>query len=214
MTDELVLVNQELPEFFQVKLGNLEYEMNTESLSVSMTHQFVSKNTSHHDIENYDAVFTVTKTEIEDYLLHKSALGENFIDIFGEWIFDFREYHQKKNEPLCRDIHFTFSDQSEWTIKFIDLLSLKSKDEEYIINFKDPIVNDEKLLHEFIDSLSWDDVKHYAEEIKRPQPEPEYDKEWKNCTKVIIQWEETIDILDFLEIDDKIYEEEEDDQPL
>ena len=38
--------------------------------------------------------------------------------------------------------------------------------------------------------------------------------EWQNCTKVIIQWEETIDILDFLEIDDKIYEEEEDDQPL
>jgi len=75
MTDELVLVNQELPEFFLVKLGTLEYEMNTESLSVSMTHQFVSKNTSHHDIENYDAVFTVTKTEIEDYLLHKSVLG-------------------------------------------------------------------------------------------------------------------------------------------
>jgi hypothetical protein len=214
MTDELVLVNEELPEFFQVKLGTLEYEMNTESLSVSMTHQFVSKNTSHHDIENYDAIFTVTKTEIEDYLLHKSVLGENFIDIFGDWILDFREYHQKKNEPLCRDIHFTFSDQSEWTIKFIDLLSLKSKDEEYIINFKDPIVNDEKLLFEFIDSLSWDDVKHYAEEVKRPQPEPEYEKEWQNCTKNIIQWEETIDILDFLEIDDKIYEEEEDDQPL
>lgn len=214
MTDELVLANQELPEYFSVKLGTLEHEMNTESLVVSMTHQFVSKNTSYHDIENYDAVFTVTKSEIEDYLLFKSLSGDNFIDIFGDWILDFREFHQKKNEPLCRDIQFAFSDQSEWSIKIIDLLSIKSKDQEYIINFKDPVVFDDELLNAWIETLTWDDVKHYAEEIKRPQPEPDYETEWKNCTKKIIQWEDTIDILDFLELDDKIYEEEEDDQPL
>ena len=170
MTDELVVVEHSLPEFFKVKLGNIEYEMTTESLIVSMTHQFVSKNTSYHNIENYDAVFTVTKSEIEDFLLSKTLSGENFIDI-----------------------------------------TIKAKDKDYIINFKDPIVNDEKLLNEYIQSLTWEDVKHYAEELKRPQPEPNYEKEWADCTKTIVQWEDTIDILDFLELDDKIYEEEEDD---
>ena len=211
MTDELVVVEHCLPEFFKVKLGNIEYEMTTESLIVSMTHQFVSKNTSYHNIENYDAVFTVTKSEIEDFLLSKTISGENFIDIFGDWILEFRFYHHKKNEPLCRDIQFKFSDESEWSIKFIDLLTIKAKDKDYIINFKDPIVNDENLLSEYIQSLTWEDVKHYAEELKRPQPEPDYEKEWADCTKTIVQWEDTIDILDFLELDDKIYEEEEDD---
>ena len=161
--------------------------------------------------QNYDAVFTVTKSEIEDFLLSKTLSGENFIDIFGDWILEFRFYHHKKNEPLCRDIQFTFSDESEWSIKFIDLLTIKAKDKDYIINFKDPIVTDEKLLNEYIQSLTWEDVKHYAEELKRPQPEPNYEKEWADCTKTIVQWEDTIDILDFLELDDKIYEEEEDD---
>lgn len=210
MTDELVVVEHNLPDFFKVKLGNIEYEMTTESLIVSMTHQFVSKNTSYHNIENYDAVFTVTKSEIEDFLLSKTIAGENFIDIFGDWILEFRLYHHKKNEPLCRDIQFKFSDESEWSIKFIDLLTIKAKDKDYIINFKDPIVSDENLLNEYIQTLSWEDVKHYAEELKRPQPEPDYEKEWADCTKTIVQWEDTIDILDFLELDDKIYEEEED----
>lgn len=210
MTDELVVVEHNLPNFFKVKLGNIEYEMTTESLIVSMTHQFVSKNTSYHNIENYDAVFTVTKSEIEDFLLSKTIAGENFIDIFGDWILEFRLYHHKKNEPLCRDIQFKFSDESEWSIKFIDLLTIKAKDKDYIINFKDPIVSDENLLNEYIQTLSWEDVKHYAEELKRPQPEPDYEKEWADCTKTIVQWEDTIDILDFLELDDKIYEEEED----
>ena len=210
MTDELVVVEHNLPDFFKVKLGNIEYEMTTESLIVSMTHQFVSKNTSYHNIENYDAVFTVTKSEIEDFLLSKTIAGENFIDIFGDWILEFRFYHHKKNEPLCRDIQFKFSDESEWSIKFIDLLTIKAKDKDYIINFKDPIVSDENLLNEYIQTLSWEDVKHYAEELKRPQPEPDYEKEWADCTKTIVQWEDTIDILDFLELDDKIYEEEED----
>ena len=211
MTDELVIVEHSLPDFFNVKLGNNEYEMSTESLIVSMTHQFVSKNTSYHNIENYDAVFTVTKSEIEDFLLFKTLSNDNFVDIFGEWIAEFRLYHHKKNEPLCRDIQFTFSDQSEWSIKFIDLLTIKAKDKDYIINFKDPIVTDEELLGEYIKTLSWEDVKHYAEELKRPQPEPDYEKEWADCSKSIVQWEDTIDILDFLELDDKIYEEEEDD---
>ena len=210
MTDELVVVEHNLPDFFKVKLGNIEYEMTTESLIVSMTHQFVSKNTSYHNIENYDAVFTVTKSEIEDFLLSKTIAGENFIDIFGDWILEFRFYHHKKNEPLCRDIQFKFSDESEWSIKFIDLLTIKAKDKDYIINFKDPIVSDENLLSEYIQSLTWEDVKHYAEELKRPQPEPDYEKEWADCTKTIVQWDDTIDILDFLELDDKIYEEEED----
>lgn len=63
--------------------------------------------------------------------------------------------------------------------------------------------------------IIWDDVKDLAEEIERPQPEPDYENEWAVVEKSISKWDETINILDFFELDDTIeYVEEDDDKSL
>ena len=81
-----------LPEYFEVKMGNLSYEIDIETLVCSMAHQFISKTNNSNSLDNYDVVYAVTKSEIEDYLEQKNKNDDKFIDLFGNWIDDFKIY--------------------------------------------------------------------------------------------------------------------------
>ena len=197
------LMKTKLPDYFTVKMGNLSYEIDSETLISSMSYQFISKSTNSQSFENFDVIYTVTKTEIEDFLIKKAEKKELFVDLFGNWYDEFKEYHNQKNQPICRDLSFEFSDGSKWIIKILDIVALKD-DGELEINFEDPLLLNDVELFDFVNELEWDQVKDLAEEIQRPQPEPDYGLEWKNCKKEIVNWEESIDILDFFEISDTI----------
>ena len=158
-----------IPEYFNVNLGNLSYEIETETLISSMAHQFISKTTNLNTLENYDVIYNVTKTEIEDYLKQKVKNSDLFVDLFGNWSDDFKKYHAEKNEPICRDISFEFTDGSKWLIKVLDILALKNTDDEFDLD--DPILKDDEKLMDLLNSYDWEDIKHIAEEIARPQPE-------------------------------------------
>jgi hypothetical protein len=208
------LTSKKLPNYFKTRIGNAEYELETDTLLTSMAHQFISRSNNQTNIDNYDVIFSISKSEIEEYLLLNYE-DSNFVDLFGNWIEDFKTYHSAKNEPLCRDLIFNFSDKSKWCIKIIDLLSLRNEDGDDTINFDDEILKNDVLLMDWVKTLTWDDVKDLAEEIERPQPEPDYENEWSVVEKSINKWDETINILDFFELDDTIeYVEEDDDKSL
>lgn len=191
-----------LPEYFSVQLGNTKYDLNTEALVSSMSHQFISQTTNTNNFSNYDIIYNVAKDEIEEYLCDLNEKNINEINLFGNWIDDFKAFHSKKNEPICRDIVFSFSNKSKWSVKILDLLSLKENYELTYIDYDDPLLTDDDKLMDYIGSLDWDTVKDIAEEIEKPQPEPNYDDEWKICAKEIVLWENSIDLIDFLEVDD------------
>lgn len=200
-----------LPDYFEVKIGSSIFELETESLLTSMTHQYLSRNSAIDESENYDILFGITKSEIKSYLDDKTKKDETFIDLFGPWVDDFKIFHEKRNEPLSRDIEFGFSDGSRWIIKILDLMAIRSQpDGEFAINFDDDLLKNDSEFIEWVNSLEWDEVKHLADEIKRPQPEPDYENEWKNSEKSIVKWEEKFSIFDFFEINDTISEEESD----
>jgi hypothetical protein len=74
--------------------------------------------------------------------------------------------------------------------------------------------NDKKFLR-WVNSLTWDEIKHLADELQRPQPEPDYELEWKQSKKEIVKWENDLSLLDFYELDDNIrFEENLDDRSI
>lgn len=190
-----------MPEFFEVKIGNSQYELNTDSLVASMAHQYISKS-SLENIENYDLLFELTKNELHDYLRYLCENKIYFVDLFGDWQNDFKAFNAKKNEPLCRDLIFSFTDGSKWSIKLIDLIALKfPRENESVVNFDDSFIADDKKILRWVKTLTWEDVKDFAEETQRPQPEPDYEFEWKNSKKSIQNWENEISLLEYLERD-------------
>lgn len=73
--------------------------------------------------------------------------------------------------------------------------------------------DDVSLLTWLSSEIKWDDIMHLADEIQRPQPEPDYDSEWINSKKYVKTWDKDFNILEMLGITDKIDSEddEEDD---
>jgi 3-methyladenine DNA glycosylase AlkD len=201
-----------LPDYFEVKLGSSIFELETETLLTSMTHQYLSRNTAIEETDNYDIIFGITKSEIKSFLFEKAKNDEVFIDLFGTWVEEFKTFHEKRNEPLSRDVEFGFSDGSRWIIKILDLIAIRTTpDSDFAINFDDDLLkNDEEFLS-WVNDLNWDDIKHLADEIKRPQPEPDYESEWKSAEKSIVKWEDSFSIFDFFEISDTMSEEDSDD---
>lgn len=211
----MTLVKSKLPDYFKVKIGNAEYELDTETLISSLSHQYLSKNSNQNSFESYDILYSLIKEEITEYISEIAKDKDNFIDLFGNWNEDFRLFHNKKNEPLCRDINFNFSDGSKWCVKILDLMTLREDFDASKINYDDPILYNEELLFEWLSELKWDDVFEIAEEIERPQPAPDYETEWALCNKDIVYWEKSFNILDFFEPDDIIgLEEAPDDKPV
>ena len=211
MTTQTSLIRV-LPDYFEVKVGSSIFELDTDTLLTSMSHQYLSRNVNLDESTNYDIIFGVTKTEIKSFLCEKAKNEETFIDLFGPWFEEFRTYQNKRNEPLSRDVEFEFSDKSKWIIKVLDLMTLRSnEDSEFSINFDDEILQNDENFLEWVNSLEWNDIKHLADEIRRPQPEPEYENEWKMSQKNLVKWEDNFNIFDFFEIDDTMSEEDSDD---
>lgn len=211
MTTQTSLIRV-LPDYFEVKVGSSIFELDTDTLLTSMSHQYLSRNVNLDESTNYDIIFGVTKTEIKSFLYEKAKNEETFIDLFGPWFEEFRTYQNKRNEPLSRDVEFEFSDKSKWIIKVLDLMTLRSnEDSEFSINFDDEILRNDENFLEWVNSLEWNDIKHLADEIRRPQPEPEYENEWKMSQKNLVKWEDNFNIFDFFEIDDTMSEEDSDD---
>lgn len=199
---------ENLPTYFEVKIGNSKFEMMTESLITTLCHQYLNKNQNIYNFDHYEVIFQSVNLEIQKFLEHLVKKESNDFDLLSDWIEQFQDFQQEKNQHLCRDFVVEFSDNSKWSIKLLDLLSIKYGDE---IDEDDPLLKDEKLLLKWINSLNWKDLELYAEEIQRPQPAPDYVEEFKKAKKEIIAWEKTINLLDLLEASN---DEEEDDRSL
>jgi hypothetical protein len=59
--------------------------------------------------------------------------------------------------------------------------------------------------------LKWDDIKDLAEEVKRPQPEIDYDAEWLKANKRVQEWENPISIIEMIALESEPLDEEDDD---
>jgi hypothetical protein len=200
---------ENLPTYFEVKIGNSKFDMMTESLITTLCHQYLNKNQNIYNFDHYEVIFISVKLELQKFINSLVEKDIKELDILGDWIDQFQEFQQNKNQYLCKDFVVEFSDKSKWSIKLLDLFSLKYNDEE--IDDDDPFVKNEKLILNWVKTLNWNDLEMYADEIQRPQPEPDYAKEFKRAKKEIISWEKTINLLDLLEASNS---EEEDDQPL
>lgn len=202
-----------LPQYFQVKMGKTEYEIETESLVSTLCHQFLNTNREAYNPSHYDILFNTTRNEIEDYLNHLCESQDNSVDLFGNWAEDFHNFQNEKNKIYCRDLIIDFSDGSNWSFRLLDILSLKYGDQEFGFDMDndDPVLTSDEKLIEWVSELNWDDISHLAEEIKRPQPELDYSIEWKTANKEVKNWEKTINILDIFEITTEDYDEEDDD---
>lgn len=200
---------ENLPTYFEVKIGNSKFDMMTESLITTLCNQYLNKNQNIYNFDHYEVIFVSVKLELQKFISSLVEKDIKELDILGDWIEQFQEFQQNKNQYLCKDFVVEFSDKSKWSIKLLDLLSLKYNDEE--IDDDDPFVKNEKLILNWVKTLNWNDLEMYADETQRPQPEPDYAKEFKRAKKEIISWEKTINLLDLLEASNS---EEEDDQPL
>jgi len=201
-------MTENLPSYFEVKIGNSKFEMMTESLITTLCHQYLNKYQNVYNFDHYEVIFDSVKSELQKFL--ENIAGRDFkeIDLLGNWAEEFQLFQQQKNQHLCKDFVVEFSDSSKWSIKLLDLLSIKYDDD---IDEDDPLLHDEKLLLKWINTLAWTDIEPYAEEIQRPQPSPDYAKEFKRAKKEIISWEKTINLLDLLEASNI---EDEDDRSL
>lgn len=194
--------NIDLPVFFEVKMGKSIYEMETKSLLSTMTQQFLSSKREDYNADHYNLLFSTTKQEIEDYIEHLWEMDNIFIDLFGNWMEGFHEFQNEKNKVFCRDLIVEFKDGSKWSIKLIDLLSLKNSENPstFEVDFDDPILKNDEDLIKWVNTLKWNEVSMFAEEIQRPQPETNYSRVWKRSKKEIIDWDKTINILDLMEM--------------
>ena len=202
--------------YFKVKLGKLTYEIELSSLIAVMANQIISSNPALSHEENYDIAFEVTKNEIFDYLKSLDTEEKDTIDLFDNWFYDFTTFQKQKNKPFCKDLIIEFSDKSKWSIRLIDILSIKagSDEDSFEIDIDDPLINDDDSLLKWIqENLTWNDISHFAEEIQRPQPEPDYNDEWKESLKIIKEWENTFSILELVGKTDIIDESQDSDEP-
>ncbi len=208
-----MIINDDKPVYFEVKMGKSIYEIELSSLVSTMTHQFLSSKKNTYNLDHYEIIYITTKSEITEYINHLTNQDIHFIDLFDDWISDFHTYQNEKNKVFCKDLIIEFSDQSKWCIKLLDLLAIKNGGDlsDFEVDYQDPILNDEKLMIKWVNSLKWKDISILAEEIQRPQPEPDYGKEWRKAKKEIKEWDKTLNILDLLEISNI---EDEDDQTI
>ena len=194
--------NIDLPVFFEVKMGKSIYEMETKSLISTMTQQFLSSKREDYNSDHYNLLFSTTRQEVKDYIEHLWELENIFIDLFGNWMEDFHNFQNEKNKVFCRDLIVEFKDGSKWSIKLIDLLSLKNTENSvsFEIDLDDPILKNDEDLIKWVNTLKWNEVSMFAEDIQRPQPETNYSRIWKRSKKEIIDWDKTINILDLMEM--------------
>lgn len=212
-------INEECPEQVKVLFNKLKVDMPFDSVISSLAHQILSKNAFKFEGEQYYYFYETTVIEVREYVLEKLKQNSKFVvNLFGDWTQDFLDYQAEKSKPFSKDMIVTFSDQSEWSIKLIDLIALledldRDRDnDEIVIDTKHPLLEDEDALIKWAsDNLDWNLLGEMAEEIKRPQPEPDYLSEWKNASKKIVAWEDKVNMFDIISLTSADESDDEDD---
>jgi hypothetical protein len=212
-------LTEEYPAKINVLLSKKLVPMDFNQVSASMTHQLLNKNARGVDSDHFYMLFETTLIEIKEYLADKASADTNFFaNLFGEWFQDFFTYQNEKSKPFSKDVIVTFSDGSEWAVKALDILALaqnfdvKRKSKEIVIDAKDPMLVNDKAMIKWVEKyLKWDDIKDLAEEVKRPQPEIDYDAEWLKANKRVQEWENPISIIEMIALESEPLVEEEDD---
>jgi hypothetical protein len=215
----LKFINEECPEQVKVAFNKLKIDMPFDSVISSLAHQILSKNAFKFEGEQYYYFYETTVIEVREYVLEKLKENSKFVvNLFGNWTEDFVIYQAEKSKPFSKDLIVTFSDESEWSIKLIDLISLledldRDRDtDEIIIDTKHPLLEDEDALIKWAsDNLDWNLLGELAEEIKRPQPEPNYLNEWKNASKKIVAWDDKVNMFDIISLTSVDESDDEDD---
>jgi hypothetical protein len=215
----LKFINEECPEQVKVTFNKLKVDMPFDSVISSLAHQILSKNAFKFEGEQYYYFYETTVIEVREYILEKLKQNSKFVvNLFGDWTQDFLDYQAEKSKPFSKDMIVTFSDQSEWSIKLIDLIALledldRDRDtDEIVIDTKHPLLeNEDALIKWASDNLDWNLLGDLAEEVKRPQPEPDYLSEWKNASKKIVAWEDKVNMFDIISLTSADESDDEDD---
>ena len=202
-----------IPEYFKVKIGKAEMELESDCLISTMCHQVIHKKNSLYNSEDFVMIFDVTKSEIKDFLLSSYINLEDEIDIFGDWMEKFNEYQVEKNKLFCKDLIIEFGDGTKWTVKILDVLyiknSLEGKDPD-IIDLDDSLLHDDLLMIKWIEKhVKWEDISSYAELVKTDEKEAYRTKNFKKAKKEFVAWEKNLSIFDFISLGDMMIEHDE-----
>jgi hypothetical protein len=206
----------ELPERIPVIIGKNIFHMESESLIASLVHQTIHKNNLLYNSDDFAMIFDVTKIEISNFLRKKLTPEFEAFDFFDNWMSEFDEFQIKKNKTFCKDLIITFPDKLQFTVKLLDVISLRNvildKDENDVDD-DDPILNDPQLLLDWIDeNLDWEQLSPYAEYVKTDRQENTRNKNFIKATKKIVEWERQLSIFDFISKGDMIVTNEDDDE--
>lgn len=202
-----------IPEYFKVKIGKAEMDLESDCLISTMCHQVIHKKNSLYNSEDFVMIFDVTKSEIKDFLLSSYINLEDEIDIFGDWMEKFNEYQVEKNKLFCKDLNIEFGDGTKWTVKILDVLyiknSLEGKDPD-IIDLDDSLLHDDLLMIKWIEKhVKWEDISSYAELVKTDEKEAYRTKNFKKAKKEFVAWEKNLSIFDFISLGDMMIEHDE-----
>ena len=202
-----------IPEYFKVRIGKAQMELESDCLITTMCHQIIHKKNSLYNSDDFVMVFDVTKSEIKDFLLSSYINLDDEIDFFGDWMEKFNEYQIDKNKLFCKDLNIEFGDGTKWTIKILDLLyvknSIEGKDPD-IVDLDDEILHNDHLMLKWIDkNLKWDQISSYAELVKTEEKEAYRSKNFKRAKKEFVAWEKSLSIFDFISLGDMMVEHDE-----
>ncbi len=207
--------NIEIPERIPVVIGKNIFHMESESLIASLVHQTIHKNNLLYNSDDFSMIFDVTKIEITNFLKKKLSQEFEAFDFFDNWMSDFDEYQLNKNKLFCKDLIITFPDKLQFSVKFLDVLSLRNAmldRDENDVDDDDPILQDPQLILNWIDeNLTWEQLSPYAEYVKTDRQENTRNKNFPKATKKIIEWERQLSIFDFISKGDMIISNEDDD---
>ena len=208
--------NVEIPERIPVIIGKNVFQMESESLIDSLVHQTIHKNNLLYNSDDFVMIFDVTKIEITNFIKKKLQQDFEAFDFFDNWMLEFDEYQINKNKLFCKDLIITFPDKLQFSVKFLDVLSLRNAmldRDENDIDDDDPLLQDPQLILDWIDeNLTWEQLSPYAEYVKTDRQENTRNKNFGKATKKIVEWERHLSIFDFISKGDMILTSEEDDE--
>jgi len=208
--------NVEIPERIPVVIGKNVFHMDSENLIASLVHQTIHKNNLLYNSDDFAMIFDVTKIEITNFLKKKLSQDFEAFDFFDNWMSEFDEYQLNKNKLFCKDLLITFPDKIQFSIKFLDVLSLRNAmldHDENDIDDDDPVLQDPNLILSWIEeNLTWEQLSPYAEYVKTDRQENTRNKNFPKATKKIIEWERQLSIFDFISKGDMIITNEDDDE--
>jgi hypothetical protein len=206
----------DLPERIPVIIGKNIFHMESESLIASLVHQTIHKNNLLYNSDDFSMIFDVTKIEITNFLRKKLTPEFEAFDFFDDWMKEFDEFQLKKNRAFCKDLIITFPDKLQFTVKLLDVISLRNvilDRDENDVDDDDPVLNDSQLLLDWIDeNLDWEQLSPYAEYVKTDRQESTRNKNFVKATKKIVEWERQLSIFDFISKGDMILSNEDDDE--